>query len=148
MLGRTNGLYSLGRLRGEVDRLFKDFLDVPLSSSLFGSGSEEGFPVINIWEDESSFHAEAELPGMKLEDLEIYVVGNQLTIRGERKSEAPKDATVHRTERTYGSFSRVVRLPTEIDAAKVQASFRDGLLTLTLAKAESAKPRKVKVVAQ
>ena len=145
MLGRHTNGWQLGDLRRELDRLFTDFFQPArgLASGLVGAG---GYPALNLWEDESSFHAEAELPGLKLEDLEIHVLGNQLVIKGERKPEAAAGATQHRSERPTGPFGRVVRLPAEVNAEKVEASLKDGLLHVSLPKAEAAKPRKVKVV--
>ncbi|HEX4128430.1 MAG TPA: Hsp20/alpha crystallin family protein [Pirellulales bacterium] len=137
---RGNGFAPLGQLRGEVDRLFEDF---------FGQGGNvgqvRGFPPVNVWEGEHELFAEAELPGLKNEDLEISVVGNELSIKGRRVDSAQEGTTYHRRERGAGEFVRVLRLPVEIDAERVQANLRDGVLTLTLPKAEKAKPRKINV---
>jgi HSP20 family protein len=148
MLGRNEGIFALGRLKNELDRLLAGAFDTPWTATLPGFVSEPGFPAVNVWEDEASFHAEAELPGLKLEDLEILVVGSQLTIKGERRADVPEGATSHRSERTKGPFARVVRLPTDVAADKVEASLKDGVLLITLPKAEAARPRKIKVVAK
>ena len=147
MLGRHQGIFALGRLKNELDRLFTGVFDAPWSAALPGLVSEAGYPAINVWEDEASFHAEVEVPGMKLEELEILVVGNQLTVKGERATDVPEGATAHRSERVRGAFSRVVRLPIEVDADKVEAHLTDGVLLVKLPKAEAAKPRKIKVLA-
>ena len=142
----ATGLFNLGRLRGEMDRLFSDFFETaPRSSSRVLW--DDGNPALNLWEDDSSFYAEAELPGLKMDDLEILVVKNELTVKGERKNGEPAGATYHRRERSTGPFTRVVRLPAEVDSEKVHAALRDGVLTITLPKAEAAKPRKIPVVA-
>lgn len=106
------------------------------------------FPALNVWEQGDDFYAEAELPGLKSEDLDITVVGNELTLKGQRKEEPEQGNVSHRRERGVGTFTRVVRLPVDIDASKVQATLHDGVLTLKLPKAESAKARKIQVNTQ
>ncbi len=81
-----------------------------------------------------------------MEDLEVLVSGNEVTITGERKIREPESANWHRRERSQGRFSRTLTLPWEVDADKVQATLRDGVLSVRLPKAESAKPKKVKVL--
>ncbi len=104
-------------------------------------------PPLNIWEDSECLYAEAELPGMTLEDLEIYVEGDALTLKGGRKAELCDDCTYHRQERPLGSFGRTVRLPVQINADKVEAKLKNGVLTITLPKAEVAKARRIEVIA-
>jgi HSP20 family protein len=107
------------------------------------------FPALNIWQDEGAIYAEAELPGMELNDLEIYVTGgNQLTIKGERKQPKLEKGTWHRQERGFGSFSRIVTLPSDVNAEKVEARLVNGVLTITMPKSEAAKPRKIIVKAE
>ena len=103
------------------------------------------YPTLNVWDDGERFHAEAELPGFKIEDLELSVAGPQFQIRGRRTFEPREGWTVHRQERASGEFSRMVTFPAEIDAGNVQAALKDGLLSVTLPKAPSAKPRKIEV---
>ena len=89
---------------------------------------------------------EAELPGFNLDELEMYVTGeNQLSIKGERKRPDPGKGTWHRQERGYGSFSRLIELPGPVDSSSVSAEFKDGVLTITLPKREEAKPRRIEV---
>jgi len=107
--------------------------------------SNPTFPAVNIWEDENSLYAEAELPGVKMEDIEISVVGNELTLKGERKPFAGDDGKYHRRERGVGSFTRVLHLPLDIDAEKVEATLRNGVLLIHLPKAAAALPRKIEV---
>jgi HSP20 family protein len=107
------------------------------------------YPPVNVWEDTDAVHVEAELPGLNLNDLEIYVTGgNQLTIKGERKQELPEKSVRHREERTYGAFTRVLTLPFPVNADKVDARFENGVLHVTLPKHEAAKPRKINVKAE
>jgi len=112
-------------------------------------GSIASFPAVNIWEDADKVYVEAELPGLDLKDLEIYVTGgNQLTLKGERKQKAPEKGVWHRQERGFGAFTRILTLPFNVDADKVDARFENGVLLVQLAKHESAKPRKISVKAE
>ncbi|MCA9200943.1 MAG: Hsp20/alpha crystallin family protein, partial [Planctomycetales bacterium] len=88
---------------------------------------------------------EAELPGFNLDDLEIYVTGNQLTIKGERRPPEHKDGTWHRQEREYGKFSRMIEIPGDVDGEDVLAEFKNGVLHITLPKSEAVKPRRIQV---
>jgi len=104
------------------------------------------FPLINMAEDKESYFLCAELPGIKAEDLDISITGNRLAISGERKIPSEnKSAKYHRREREAGKFSRMLSLPNEVDASKVEAKITDGVLTVTLPKAETAKPRQITV---
>jgi len=104
------------------------------------------FPLINLTEDTDNYYVRAELPGMKAEDLDIQVVGRNLSISGERKIESEgENVKYHRREREAGKFSRIVGLPGDIDADKVEAKIENGLLTVTVPKAEAAKPKQIAV---
>jgi HSP20 family protein len=106
------------------------------------------FPPINVWEEGDKVLVEAELPGLDLKDLETFVTGGrQLTIKGERKPPQVDKGVWHRQERTYGSFIRSLSLPFPVDPEHVDARFEHGVLKITLAKHESAKPRKIAVKA-
>jgi len=141
---RFNGGFPVDQLRGEVDRLFGDFFgpDSALQRSLVPA---RVFPALNVWQDGDNLFAEAELPGVKSEDLDISVVGNELTVKGRRPESNEAGTSFHRRERGAGEFVRVVRLPFEVNAEKVQASLQDGVLRLTLPKADAAKPHKIQV---
>ena len=117
-----------------VDRLFEDFFsDFPFRDA--GAGV---FPAWNVSEDEKAFHVEAGLPGFSRDDIEISVVGDELRLSGSRKVEKKDDkASVHRRERFTGTFSRSLRLGVPIEADKVEASFKDGILTVSLPKSEA-----------
>ena len=89
------------------------------------------------------------MPGMELNDLEIYVSGgNQLTIKGERKQPKLDKGAWHRQERGFGSFARVVNLPVDVNAERVEARLVNGVLAITMPKSETAKPRKITVKAE
>lgn len=107
-----------------------------------GSGA---FPLINVFNDGDDFVVVAELPGVKKEDLDIQVRGDTLRIRGRKTVAHAEGVSVHRRERAAGEFDRTVTLPDDIDSAKVAAEYRDGVLTLRLPRAESAKPRTVAI---
>jgi HSP20 family protein len=136
---------SVHNFRREMDRLVGDLIG-PWAGELQRLVPASGFPSLNVWEDGDFIFAEAEVPGLKAEDLDISVIGNQLTVKGRRAPLAVDGGTYHRRERNVGEFVRTVSLPTEIDPDKVEASLADGVLKISLPKAETAKPRKVTVV--
>ena len=131
---------ELNLLSREMDRLFHRGGNE--NASLSGIGN---FPALNIWEDDQNLYAEAELPGFSVDDLEIYVTGNQLTLKGQRRPPELETAMWHRRERGYGTFSRVVELPGDIDGDSVAAEFKLGVLRITLPKSEKLKPRRIEV---
>lgn len=106
------------------------------------------YPALNIFEEEGgdAIVLKAEVPGMKKESLEVEAVGNRLAVAGVREIPSPDgEFRYHRRERQAGEFRRVFRLPYEVDREKATATYRDGILTVRLEKAEAAKPRKIKV---
>lgn len=112
------------------------------------SGVSAPFPAINLWEDDENLYAEAELPGMTQDKIEVTVAeGDQLTIAGERQPAAIQGSICHRQESGYGRFSRTVTIPVVVDADKVEANYADGVLSLTLPKSEMAKPKRITVKA-
>jgi HSP20 family protein len=128
------------RLRQEVDRLFNFFL--PGTEAFFS----RVYPAVNLTEDGDNFYVRAELPGVKPENLDISVVEGRLLVRGERKVQAENpEANYHRREREAGFFRRTITLPSRVSQEKVSASMKNGVLTITLPKAEEAKPRKIAV---
>lgn len=140
-----NDVWSeMNRLHEEMNRVFDRYGYRDRSS-----GGAPSYPALDMWQDTDSLYVEAELPGMKLEDLEIYVSGdNQLGIKGGRTAPEQENAAWHRRERTYGEFTRVVNLPAPVDADKVHASLKHGVLTITLPKVEETKPRRIEVKAE
>ena len=103
------------------------------------------FPALNVIEDSEKILVEAELPGVKPEDIEISVEGRTLSIRGERKREEVGNVSYHRRERAAGIFQKALTLPVEINPEAVEAKCEHGVLKLVLPKAEHAKPRKIPV---
>lgn len=128
--------------RNGIDRVVSDLFEAP---AIFGLAPERVFPAMNVWEDERNLLVEAELPGLKLDDIEIMVQGDELTLKGERKTEDGDGVSFHRRERGCGAFQRILRLPTRVEVDKVHASLRDGILTITLPKAEDVLPRRITV---
>ena len=131
-----------------VDQLFNDFLG---ARSLFGRSVGEGLrdawvPAVDVQETAKSFVFTAELPGLGKDDIEITLEENLLTLSGARElDEKAEDETYHRIERVYGKFSRSFTLPSQVDNTLVEASFKDGLLTIEVPKSEQAQPRKIEI---
>jgi HSP20 family protein len=138
---------ELDNLRREIDEAFRSIgTGRTVVPHFLAGGQSRRFPLVNISEDAGEVRVEALLPGVNPAELEISVLRNTLTVAGERKApEVVKNLVWHRNERGYGKFTRTVELPAEIDSSKVTAECRDGLLTVTMAKAESAKPKKITV---
>jgi len=134
----------------ELDRMRRqmDWLSGGLSRGLFGQPTAGVFPLMNVTEDKDNYYVRAELPGLKADELDISVTGDNLSIAGERKIPVEDEkAQYHRREREAGRFSRVFGLPAQIDAGKAEARCADGVLTVTLPKAEAAKPKQITVKA-
>jgi HSP20 family protein len=135
--------YPIQQLRREMDRLLSGFT---------GSMGDVSWPLtgrhrlpMNAWETDDAMHVELELPGVKSDQVELSVIGDELSIRVERPDTPQEGTAYHRRERPVGSFARVLRLPVPVDADRVEAGLRDGVLTVTLPKAASARPRKIQV---
>ena len=140
--GQGNPVTSL---QSQMNRLFSSFLDDWPYGGLPGTGTESWGPPMDIEETADEFIVTAELPGVDPKDVEITAVGNELTIRGEVKSEEVEGRMPHRRERRVGMFMRSLTLPTNVDADKVRAECKNGVLTLVLPKREEAKPRAIKI---
>lgn len=133
---------SFRELRREMDDLLNGFVR---AGAWCPPGAECGYPALNVWDAGDALAVEAEVPGVRMADLEILAVGNELTIKGRRAPIEGKDLTFHRQERGTGDFSRVITLPVDVDPDRVEAVLRDGVLNIRLPKAESARPRKITV---
>jgi HSP20 family protein len=136
---------ELRGLQDEMNRLFM---------SNYSRSSEEGFasgawnPQVDIFENKDQIVLEAELPGMNPENVNISIENNVLTIHGERKFEKnDENDNFHRVERSYGSFTRSFTLPPTVSSENANAEFENGVLRLTLAKREEAKPRRIEIKA-
>ena len=133
-------------LRERMDRVFDDFFRSP--RLIPWESAEFVFP-LDVYETEDSLVVKAPLPGVRPEDVDISITGDILTIKGEtRGEEEVKRENCHRRELRYGSFCRSVPLPTQVEHGKAEAVFEQGVLTVTLPKAEEAKPKTIKVKAR
>lgn len=133
---------EMERMQREMNRLFTDYTPTRYRSA-------SSYPVMNLWADEESVIIRAELPGLKPDDLDISIDEGDLTLSGRRTpEEMPEDATYHRQERNYGSFTRSIRLPFKIEADDVEATMKNGVLTLMLPRAEEDKPKKITIKTQ
>ena len=136
-----NPFEELENMRRRMERLAGE-----LSGGLLREPAAGVFPLVNVTEDKENFYVRAELPGIKTTELDISVTGSDLSISGERKFPTEsEDAKYHRREREAGKFSRIISLPAQIDIEKVEANSGDGILTVILPKAESAKPKQISV---
>jgi HSP20 family protein len=133
----------LAEMRNEVNQLFNSVLsDFP---SVAFRGQRAATPPMNVWEDGPKYFIEAELPGFSLEDVEVSVIGNEVTIMGQRRLAEVEGATYLRRERNSGTFTRKWTLPADIAIDQVQASMNNGVLQIVLPKSEKAQPRKIEV---
>ncbi len=130
-------------LRKEIDSLFDDRFFGKMLQPYYESNWT---PSMDISETDKEFLVTVELPGMKKEDINLSIDNNVLTIEGERKSEKEeKGKTFHRIERSYGKFYRSVTLPKKVDEENIKASFKDGLLNITLPKVEKEKVKNIEI---
>ena len=143
LLRKMTPLAGFGQLRRDLDCLFGDFLtdtEGPFSR-------QRAFPALNIWEDGDRFFVEADVPGLTMDDVHVEVLGNELTLKGQRTASDDENRTFRRRERGVGKFSRVISLPVDIDANNVEAVLKNGVLTVTLPKSEASKMKTIEVKA-
>lgn len=137
---------EVSRLRNEMDRLWDEY---------FGPGrralrplEEAWLPAVDVSETGDKITVKAEIPGMEAKDIDISMVGDTLTIKGEKKAEREeKEENYHLVERSYGSFCRSMKLPAVVDADKVEATYKNGVLTVVLPKKEEVKPKAIEIKA-
>jgi HSP20 family protein len=141
---RWTPIRGMTGFQDEMNRLFNEFF-----ASTPDRGETGVFPwnpLVDIAETKDDIVVKAEIPGMKKDDIKIVIQDNILTLKGERQEEKQeKDKRYHRVERSYGSFERSFSLPVSVKVDKVKADYKDGVLTITLPKAEEAKPKEVSV---
>jgi HSP20 family protein len=134
----------MDQLHRSIDRLFADAWGATAAPSLLSDTwtTSAIAPRLDVVEDDKAFHVTVELPGMTDKDVAVSVTDRALTIRGEKKEEKEKkDKDVHRRERAYGSFRRAIELPSDVDAGKIEAAFKNGVLTIDLPKTKEAQDR-------
>jgi HSP20 family protein len=127
---------TFGRLTNLQDELEK----------LFGSAEQVWTPALDVHEDKENYTVRVEVPGVKIEDIQVSLQDDALVISGERKAETINEGTeVHRQERFYGKFSRALTFPSNVAGDKVKAAYKGGILTVTVPKVEEAKPKQITV---
>jgi HSP20 family protein len=147
--GGNGGEMTLPRLRHQIDDLFDEFLRDPFSAGanlMHGMGFGGGGLKTDLAESDDEVTVRAEMPGVDPKDVEISVSGHVLTISGEKKQETEeKQRNYHYVERQFGSFHRTVQLPSSVDPDKVDAKFKNGVLTVSVSKRPEAKARRIQV---
>lgn len=129
-------------LREAMDHLFDDAFTRPI-------GSRNGAPAIDLYQTNDSVVVKAALPGIKPDEVQLSVSGDVLTLKGEfHNDNEVKEATYHLQEQHYGSFERSVLLPTEVESEKAKAEFENGVLTVTIPKAEQVRPKTISIKAK
>lgn len=138
---------EISRLRREMDRLWDEY---------FGPGRRalkpleaEWVPSVDISETADKLTVKAEIPGIDIKDIEISISGDLLTLKGEKKSEREeKEENYHLVERSYGSFARTIRLPVSVETDKIEATYKNGVLTITCPKKEEVKAKPIQIKAE
>ena len=133
---------NLAEIQDEMNRLF----DTSLRRT--GAAAFDGtfVPAVDVVEEKDNYLVRADLPGLSKEDVSVTLQDNYLTIKGEKKHETEtKEANYYRKERVHGSFTRTIELPMSVDAKKIDAHFKDGVLQVRLPKSEEAKPKQIEV---
>jgi HSP20 family protein len=144
-IDRWDPLRGVSDIQGEVNRLFDSFFGRPAAAGT-GSGLRMWVPVLDMHETKDDVVLNFELPGVTEKDISLSITGDLLTLNGERTfNRDVKDDSYHHVERAYGKFERSVELPMAVQAAKVKATYRDGVLEVRLPKAEEVKPKEIKI---
>ena len=134
---------AMDLFRSNLDRMFTDY-DRSYGED-YGWKIINGAPRTNLFDNGDKLQVIAEVPGMSKEDLKVRIQGNYLELSGTRKSDAPEGYKAHRVERNITEFTRSFTLPSEVNADKIEALLRDGLLTLVLPKVEAARPKQINI---
>ncbi len=144
---------ELEALRREIDRTFQEFegdrWPRAWRAAFLPGTATRRYPRVNLSEDANNLYVEALAPGVNPKSLDLSVVRGRLTIKGEKPGlEQVTAEAYHRNERAAGQFSRTIDLPVDVDAEKVRADYKNGVLLITLPKSEAAKPRQIQVSVQ
>ena len=141
---RWEPIREMATMRDALDRVFDEALTRPFPGAIFGG--DQSVPAMDVYQTDDALVVKMSLPGIKPEDVQITVANGVLTVRGETREETEeKEKAYHLRERRYGSFSRSVALPIQVNVEKSAAEFEDGILSLKLPKAEEAKARTIAV---
>jgi HSP20 family protein len=135
---------NLVDIQGEVNRLFDNFLGRPAPATTSGRA---WIPAVDMYETKDDLVLQVEVPGVREKDVAVSITGDLLSIRGERRfsEEEARDRKLLHVERVYGQFERLIQLPLAVQADKVKATYREGVLEIKLPKAEELKPREIKI---
>ncbi len=134
---------DLNDMQSEMNRLFDSFFGRP---STVLAAERVWAPAVDVYETKNELVLSAELPGLNEKDIHLSIAGDMLTLKGERQwSQEAKQDNVYRNERWFGEFERTLPLPIPVQADKVKATYRDGVLTVSLPKAEELKPKEIKI---
>lgn len=154
MYHRKNVFKEMDSLRRTLDQMFSDFpftASKPVSRFAFlPAHSARQYPLINMFDDEDNLYIECLAPGLDPNELQVMVENNTVTLKG-TKNHSPKDVdrdAYHRSERAAGKFNRTIEVGREIDPDKVTATYKHGLLLITLGKTEKAKPRRIEIATE
>ncbi len=141
-----DSFWGLSKLQRDIDRMFDNFISPELSLTQNSDAMPTFNPACDIEETDSHYLVSFDVPGIAKENIKIELVDGTLTVTGERRVEKDqKKASQHLIERSYGQFRRSFSLPSQVDTENVEANYHEGVLTISIAKAESAKPRQIKI---
>ena len=134
---------NVNDIQGEMNRLFDSFFGRPATVA---AGERMWAPLVDMYETKDDLFVTLELPGVREKDVHVSITGDMLTVKGERRFESDvKDEGYYRLERVYGKFERSMPLPIPVQADKVKATYRDGVLEIRLPKVEEVKPKEIKI---
>ncbi len=143
-LVKYNPTRSIFGLRSNMDQLFDEFFG--LDKGIWPESTLNVVPAVNLEETEDAYKISAELPGMQKKDINITLENNVLSISGEKKAENKvEEKNYHRIERSYGKFHRAFELPGTVNRDKIEADYKDGILHISVPKAEEAKPKQIEI---
>jgi HSP20 family protein len=142
-VARWEPFREVSEIQQEMNRLFDSFFGRPTSVQ---AGERLWVPLADMWETRDDLYVAFEIPGVREKDVNVSITGDLLTVKGERKWDREvKEDSFHRLERVYGRFERSIPLPVPVQADKVKATYRDGVLEIRLPKAEEVKPKEIKI---
>ena len=146
---RDPWLSEFSRLQKSMSNLFSELNEGSVPTSEFLFGKSRLFPPINVQKQQDNYKISAEIPGVKSDEIELTVHGDTLTIKGERKPDpSEQGASYHRRERSHGAFQRCISLPEKVDSENIGATYKNGVLTITLPLDKIAGPKKISVATE
>jgi HSP20 family protein len=140
---RLEPFHGITDIQSEMNRLFDSFFGRPAAVA---TAERTWLPLFDMWETREDLFIAVELPGVREKEVNVSITGDVLTVKGERAwNRAVKDESVHRMERVFGKFERAIPLPIAVQADKVTATYRDGVLEIRLPKVEAIRPKEIKI---